>query len=100
MAKKEEHWVDIKKTKTADKSIDRMDVLDDATGKEGYPSREPQKKPNRGRPRNPLSEQIHSKVRPETKRWLLEEACRLGVIQGVILEEALELYRQKQNSVG
>ena len=100
MVKKQEHWIDVGRVKTTNKSSDRLDDVDVAADKEGYVSREPRKTGKRGRPRNPLSEQIHSKVRPETKEWLLEEASRRCVMQGVILEEALELYRQKQNLVG
>ena len=100
MTDKKDHWIDAKAVPHVVKSSKQMDTLDDAADEEGYRSREPQKKTKRGRPRNPLSEQIHSKVRPETKRWLLDEARDRGVLQGIILEEALELYRQNQNSVG
>ena len=95
MTDKKDHWVDVKKVPTADKAGDQLDAVDDAADKEGYVSRAPRKTGKRGRPRNPLSEQIHSKVRPETKDWLLEEARRRCVMQGVILEEALELYKKQ-----
>ena len=95
MTGEKDHWVKINKVPTVDKTGGQLDAVDEAADKEGYVSREPQKHEKRGRPRNPLSEQIHSKVYPETKKWLLAEARRRGVLQGVILEEALELYRDR-----
>ena len=94
MTVRKDHWIDAKKVPTVVKGSDQLDVLDDVAAKEGYVSREPRKTRKRGRLRNPRSEQIYSKVYPETKRWLLAEAYRRGVQQGVILEEAWELYKK------
>ena len=72
---------------TADKNNQHLDKLDEMAEKHGCYSRAPRKI-------NPRTGQIHAKVLPHVREELLAEAVRRGVQQGVILEEAVELYRK------
>lgn len=56
----------------------------------GFVDRTP-KKP-RGRPKSPRTGQVHAKVMPKVSAGIAAEAQRRGCQQGVILEEAWELY--------
>ena len=78
-----------------DKSGQSMVKVDEVAMNEGVPSREPRK----GKTRSPRTQQIHTWVRPYVKERLLAESLRRGVHQGVLLEEAWNLY-EKQNPVG
>lgn len=59
----------------------------------GYVSRETGKK--RGRPASPRTGQVHAKVFPDVSEQISAEATRRGVTQGVLIEEAWELYKEK-----
>lgn len=61
----------------------------------GFISREPAKK--RGRKPSPRTGQVHAKVLPNVAKEIAEEARARGVQQGVILEEAWELYQSRLN---
>lgn len=58
----------------------------------GFSSREIVKK--RGRKPSPRTGQVHAKVMPDISIEIANEAKRRGVQQGVIIEEAWQLYKQ------
>ncbi|MEM9784864.1 MAG: chromosome partitioning protein ParB [Pseudomonadota bacterium] len=67
----------------------------DAAGERlGFVEREPKKK--RGRKPSPRTGQVHAKVMPNVARAIGQEARNRGVQQGVIIEEAWELYLARQ----
>lgn len=59
----------------------------------GYVSREAPKR--RGRKPSPRTGQVHAKVFPDIATEIANEARRRGVQQGVLIEEAWALYKQK-----
>ena len=59
----------------------------------GFIAREGQKR--RGRRPSPRTGQVHAKVMPEVSEDIANEAKRRGVQQGVIIEEAWALYKNK-----
>lgn len=79
-----------------DKSDQKLDKMDDVAEKHGFISRAPRRKI--GRRRSPRTEQIHTWVLPHVKEGLLAESIRRDVHQGLILEEALELYFKQTNN--
>ncbi|AVZ26914.1 putative partitioning protein ParB (plasmid) [Zymomonas mobilis subsp. mobilis ZM4 = ATCC 31821] len=58
----------------------------------GFSSREIVKK--RGRKPSPRTGQVHAKVMPDTSIEIANEAKRRGVQQGVLIEEAWQLYKE------
>jgi hypothetical protein len=66
---------------------------DEAAEESGFVTCEPQKK--RGRKPSPRTGQVHAKVLPHIADDIAAEARRRGVVQGVLIEEAWEYYRQK-----
>ena len=71
-----------------DKSNQPLDALDEIAAEKGYVSRAPRRRTTT------RTGQIHSWVHPQVRQYLLDEAYRRRVQQGVILEEALELYKK------
>lgn len=67
--------------------------VDEAADTHGFTSREPKRG---GRKPSPRTGQIHAKVLPLIRDEILEEAAQRGVTQGVLLEEAWELYKAKE----
>ncbi|WP_378948975.1 chromosome partitioning protein ParB [Paracoccus sp. R86501] len=66
----------------------------DRVGEElGFIDREPAKK--RGRKPSPRTGQVHAKVLPPVAEEIANEARRRGVQQGVIIEEAWDLYKNR-----
>jgi len=59
----------------------------------GFVSRDGQKR--RGRKPSPRTGQVHAKVLPDVSDEIANEAKRRGVQQGVIIEEAWALYKNK-----
>lgn len=49
---------------------------------------------NYERSSNPRTGQVHARVYPRVRKELLAESVRRGVQQGVIIEEAWELYKK------
>lgn len=70
-----------------------VDKIDRAGDKHGFVDRAPRKK--RGRPPSPRTGQVHAKVLPEFAQEISAEAKRRGVQQGVLIEEAWQLYRDR-----
>lgn len=57
------------------------------------PAAGPDVKRGPGRPASPRTAQLHPKVLPDVGAEIVAEATRRGVQQGVVIEEAWELYR-------
>ena len=75
-----------------DKSNQPLDAVDEMAATKGYVSRAPRRRTRK------RTGQIHSWVYPQVRQYLLDEAYRRRVQQGVILEEALELYKKSGNA--
>lgn len=72
------------------RDVEKIDRAGDA---HGFVDRSPKKK--RGRPASPRTGQVHAKVLPGYSEEISAEATRRGVTQGVLIEEAWQLYREK-----
>lgn len=72
---------------------EQMQRLDEVSEDLGYPSREGPKR--RGRKPSPRTGQVHAKVFPAVADEIANEARRRGVQQGVLIEEAWALYKDK-----
>lgn len=84
-----------KQDKTAEPA--RLQAAEDAGAGLGYVSREaaPRK---RGRKPSPRTGQVHAKVFPDIAEEIANEARRRGVQQGVLIEEAWALYKNKSGN--
>lgn len=76
---------------TTETTVAKTDKVAEARG---FVQREPQGR--RGRPRSPRTGQVHAKVMPEVAAQIAAEARRLGVQQGVLIEQAWDLYLERQ----
>jgi hypothetical protein len=81
------------KSREKDRSAQAVEKTDRAGEELGFVPREPQKR--RGRKPSPRTGQVHAKVMPEIPDEISNEAKRRGVQQGVIIEEAWALYKNK-----
>ena len=84
------------KSRTKDSSPAAIEKADQAGGRHGFVPREPQGK--RGRPSSGRSGQVHAKVLPHVADEIAEESRRRGATQGVLIEEAWELYKAAKAS--
>lgn len=75
---------------TSPKAVARSDAVGE---KLGFEERTSKKK--RGRKPSPRTGQVHAKVMPEIAKQISNEARRRGVQQGVLIEEAWALYRER-----
>lgn len=101
MSEKPTFSVDIGGLKSRSKgsaSRQHVETIDRAGDKLGFVDRMPRKK--RGRPPSPRTGQVHAKVLPEFSEEISAEAKRRGVQQGVLIEEAWRLYRDKHGFSG
>ena len=73
-----------------------QELADRVGDSHGFVPRGLQKK--RGRPPSPRTGQVHAKVMPDVAAEISQEALRRGVQQGVLIEEAWDLYRAHQGS--
>lgn len=80
------------KSRTKDTSTQALEKTDRAGEGLGFVPRSPEKR--RGRKASPRTGQVHAKVMPNVSDEIAEEARRRGVTQGVIVEEAWELYKR------
>jgi hypothetical protein len=71
-----------------------IDRIDRAAEEQGFVKREGQGR--RGRRPSPRTQQLHCKLLPPIADEIAEEARRRGVQQGVIIEEAWELYKTRR----
>jgi hypothetical protein len=81
------------KSRAKDQTPQTVDKVDRAGEAHGFVDRTPKKK--RGRPASPRTGQVHAKVLPGFSEEIAAEARRRGVQQGVLIEEAWQLYRDR-----
>lgn len=93
MSDKPAFSIDITRLRTRQKDIspEAMERADAAGEQHGFINREPPKR--RGRLPSPRTGQVHAKVMPLVADEIANEASRRGVTQGVLIEEAWELYK-------
>ena len=84
-----------RRAKPAD--VTGLRAADEAAERQGFIAREPRRG---GRKPSPRTGQVHAKVLPDVRDELLEEAARRGVTQGVLIEEAWELYKAQNGQSG
>ncbi len=82
------------KTRRKDVSAEFVERADSAGEQHGFVNREPPRK--RGRHPSPRTGQVHAKVMPDVADEIADEAKRRGVQQGVLIEEAWALYKERQ----
>lgn len=81
------------KSRAKDGSAPTIEKTDRAAEDHGFVSRSSEKR--RGRKPSPRTGQVHAKVLPHVSEEIANEAKRRGVQQGVLIEEAWALYREK-----
>ena len=81
------------KSRQKDSSPQTIEKAERAGEELGFVPRDGQKR--RGRKPSPRTGQVHAKVLPDVSDEIANEAKRRGVQQGVILEEAWALYKNK-----
>src|ERR1700722_8885281 len=81
------------RTRRKEDSTEAIGRADVAAEQHGFVNREGQGR--RGRRPSPRTGQVHAKVMPNVAEEIAEEARRRGVQQGVLVEEAWELYKQQ-----
>ncbi len=85
------------RSRAKDRTPGAVETADRVGERHGFLERSPAKR--RGRPRSPRTGQVHAKVLPHVSEGIAEEAKRRGVQQGVLIEEAWDLY-VRQSSGG
>lgn len=81
------------KTRAKETTPETSARVDQAAEELGFLARSPEKR--RGRKPSPRTGQVHAKVMPGIAEEIANEARRRGVQQGVLLEEAWALYKNK-----
>ncbi len=81
------------KTRQKDTSAEAIGRSDAAAEQHGFINREPARR--RGRQPSPRTGQVHAKVMPHVADEIAQEANRRGVTQGVLIEEAWDLYKKQ-----
>ena len=84
------------KAREKDQSPQAIEKVDQAGDELGFLPREGQKR--RGRRPSPRTGQVHAKVMPQVSDEIAAEARRRGVQQGVVIEEAWSLYKDKSGN--
>ena len=77
-----------------DQSTGAIAQADEAGERHGFHFREPRRRG--GRAPSPRTGQIHAKVMPGIPEEIAQEAKRRGVQQGVLIEEAWALYKERE----
>lgn len=80
------------RVKPKDAAGSRVAAVDRAAAEHGFVAREAGA--TRGRRPSPRTGQVHAKVMPDVAAEIAAEALRRGVTQGVLIEEAWQLYRE------
>jgi hypothetical protein len=95
MSDKPAFSIDLASLRTRRKDISPavMERADTAGEQHGFINREPPRR--RGRQPSPRTGQVHAKVMPHVADEIAEEANRRGVTQGVLIEEAWEMYKKR-----
>lgn len=73
-------------------TVEEVRRIDEVGEARGFLDRTPRKKP--GRKPSPRTHQLHPKVFPEVGEAIAEEAEKLGITQGQLIEEMWEIYRK------
>ena len=81
------------RTRRKDDTTESLGRADVAAEQHGFVNREGQGR--RGRKPSPRTGQVHAKVMPYVAIEIADEAKRRGVQQGVLIEEAWALYKEK-----
>jgi hypothetical protein len=81
------------RTRRKEDTAQTISRADAAAEEHGFIDREPRRK--RGRQPSPRTGQVHAKVMPHVADEIAEESRRRGVQQGVIIEEAWQLYKTR-----
>ena len=81
------------KSRTKDTSPQTIEKIDQAGEEHGFTPRTTEKR--RGRKPSPRTGQVHAKVMPIISEEIANEARRRGVQQGVVIEEAWDLYKKQ-----
>lgn len=81
------------KTRRKEVEPERIEAVERVSEDLGFTSREAPAK--RGRKPSPRTGQVHAKVFPNVASEIADEARRRGVQQGVLIEEAWALYKEK-----
>jgi hypothetical protein len=81
------------RTRRKDVSTEAQGRADAAAEQHGFLAREPARR--RGRQPSPRTGQVHAKVMPHVADEIADEAKRRGVQQGVLIEEAWALYKNR-----
>lgn len=91
--------IDVGGLRSRPKQTDERTIAksDQAGEKHGFVDREP--KPKRGRKPSPRTGQVHAKVMPLVQEQIAAEARRRGTQQGVVIEDAWELYCEQHGIV-
>ena len=82
------------KARPKDTTIDEVRRVDEVGEARGFLDRTPRRKP--GRKPSPRTFQLHPKVFPEVGQAIAEEAGRLGITQGQLIERMWESWRAAQ----
>ncbi len=75
-------------------TVEEVRRVDEVGEARGFVDRTPRKKP--GRKPSPRTHQLHPKVFPQVGEAISEEAERLGITQGQLIEEMWRLYQEQQ----
>lgn len=82
------------KSRPKDATAESTRLADQAGEGLGFVDRAP--KGRRGRPASPRTGQVHAKVFPQIADDIAQEATARGVTQGVLIEEAWNLYQAQR----
>ena len=88
MSKQREFKIEVETIPDTEKNDQPLDAVEEIAEKKGYVSRAPRKSVA------PQVSQIHAWVKKRVREELIAESTRRRVQQGVIIEEALELYKK------
>lgn len=82
------------KARPKNTSVEEVRRVDQVGEARGFVDRTPRKKP--GRKPSPRTHQLHPKVFPEVGEAIADEAEKLGITQGQLIENMWEIYRKTQ----
>lgn len=82
------------KARPKNTSVEEVRRVDEVGEARGFVDRTPRKKP--GRKPSPRTHQLHPKVFPEVGEAIADEAEKLGITQGQLIENMWEIYRRTQ----
>lgn len=85
------------KARPKDTTVEEVRRVDEVGEARGFLDRTPRKKP--GRKPSPRTHQLHPKVFPEVGEAITQEAEKLGITQGQLIEQMWEMYRTLTNQV-